>query len=33
VPGQDWPRGNPYNDRRTHLFRRAKAGGDSAAPP
>lgn len=27
VPGQDWPQGNLYNDRRTHLNRRAKAGG------
>jgi hypothetical protein len=27
VSGQDWPRGNPYNDRRTHLNRRAKGGG------
>jgi hypothetical protein len=33
VPGQDWPQGNLYNDRRTHLNRRAKAGGDFATPP
>ena len=32
VSGQDWPRGNPYNDRHTHLNRRAKIGGRLAAP-